>query len=80
MEENVIQIKDGITVNVDVSVKNVMYVKNIIFGTLVHVDVKIENIQEVLWMIQRSRVTKLQNNTMKKQKLFQQISMKQSNL
>ena len=80
MEENVIQINDGITVNVDVSVKNVMYVKNIIFGTLVHVDVKIENIQEVLWMIQRSRVTKLQNNTMKKQKLFQQISMKQSNL
>ena len=44
MEENVIQINDGITVNVDVSVKNVMYVKNIIFGTLVHVDVKIENI------------------------------------
>ena len=80
MEENVIQINDGITVNVDVSVKNVMYVKNIMFGTLVHVDVKIENIQEVLWMIQRSRVTKLQNNTMKKQKLFQQISMKQSNL
>ena len=44
MEENVIQINGGITVNVDMSVKNVMYVKNIIFGTLVYVDVKIENI------------------------------------
>ena len=44
MEENVIQINGGITVNVDISVKNVMYVKNIIFGTLVYVDVKIENI------------------------------------
>ena len=28
MEENVIQINVGITINVDVSVKNVMYVKN----------------------------------------------------
>ena len=44
MEENVIQTNGGITVNVDISVKNVMYVKNIIFGTLVYVDVKIENI------------------------------------
>ena len=44
MEENVIQINGGITVNVDISVKNVMYVKNIFFGTLVYVDVKIENI------------------------------------
>ena len=32
MEENVIQINDGITVNVDVSVKNVMYVKNIVWN------------------------------------------------
>ena len=36
MEENVIQINGGITVNVDLSAKNVMYVKNIIFGILLH--------------------------------------------
>ena len=29
MEENVIQISDGIMINVDVNVKNVMYVKKI---------------------------------------------------
>ena len=31
MEENVIQTNGGISINADVSVKNVMYVKNIIF-------------------------------------------------
>ena len=31
-------------INVDVSVKNVIYVKKIIFGILIHVVVKIENI------------------------------------
>ena len=30
MEENVIQVNGGITINVDVSVKNIMYVKEII--------------------------------------------------
>ena len=44
MEENVIQINVGITINVDVSVKNVMYVKNIIFGIVLHVIAKIEKI------------------------------------
>ena len=44
MEENVIQINGGITINVDVSVKNVIYVKKIIFGILLHVVVKMENI------------------------------------
>ena len=39
MEENVIQINVGITINVDVSVKNI-YVKKIIFGIQVHVVVK----------------------------------------
>ena len=43
MEENVIQINGGITIYVDVNVKN-MYVKNIIFGILLHVVVKMENI------------------------------------
>ena len=44
MEENIIQINGGVTINVDVSVKNVMYLKNIIFGILLHVVVKMENI------------------------------------
>ena len=41
MEENVIQIIDGITINVDASVINIIYVKNIIFGILLHVVTKI---------------------------------------
>ena len=44
MEESVIQINGGITINVDVSVKNVMYVKKIMFGILLHVIIKMENI------------------------------------
>ena len=44
MEENVIQVNGGIMINVDVSVKNVMYVKKIMFGILLHVIVKMENI------------------------------------
>ena len=42
MEENVIQINSGITINVDVSEKNIIYVKKIIFGILVHVFVEME--------------------------------------
>ena len=44
MKENVIQINDGIMINVDVSAKNVMYVKKIMFGILLHVIVKMGNI------------------------------------
>ena len=44
MEENVLPINGGITINVDVNVKNVMYVKKIIFGILLHVVVKTEEI------------------------------------
>ena len=44
MDENVIQINDGISINVDVNVKKVMYVKDIIFGILLHVIMKMENI------------------------------------
>ena len=44
MGQNVIQINVGITINVDMSVKNVIYVKNITFGILLHVMVKMENI------------------------------------
>ena len=44
LEENIIQTNDGIMINVDLSVKNIMYVKNTIFGTPVQVVVKIKNI------------------------------------
>ena len=44
MEKNVIQINNGITINVDVSVTDIIYVKKIIFGILLHVAVKMENI------------------------------------
>ena len=44
MEEVVTQINGGIMINVDVSVKNVMYVKKIIFGILLPVIEKMENI------------------------------------
>ena len=43
IEENVIQINGRIMINVDVSVKNVMCVKKIMFGILLHVVVKMEN-------------------------------------
>ena len=44
MEENVIQTNGGIMLNVDVSVKNIIYVKKIIFGILLHVLVKMGTI------------------------------------
>ena len=59
MEQNVIQIIGGIMINVHVSVKNFIYVKKILFGILILAIVKMENIQQVLWMIQRLPVMKL---------------------
>ena len=59
MEEIVIQINGGIMINDVVSVKNVMCVKKIMFGILLHVNVKMENIEQVLWMIQQLCVMKL---------------------
>ena len=44
MEEVVTQINGGIMINVDGSVKNVIYVKKVMFGMLLHVIVKMENI------------------------------------
>ena len=76
MEENLIQINGGIMINIDVSVENVMYVKNIMFRILLHIAVNMENIQQVLWMIQQLRVMKLQSHTTKKQKLFQKKLIK----
>ena len=57
--KNVIQINSEITINVDVSVNNVMYVEKIMFGVLLHVIAKMENIWKVLWMIQQLRVIML---------------------
>ena len=42
MQENLIQINCRITVNVNVSVKNFVYMKKIIFGILLHVVVKMQ--------------------------------------
>ena len=44
MGKNVIQISGGTTINIDVSVKKFMYVKNIMFGILLREFVKMENI------------------------------------
>ena len=44
MKQNVSQINEGIMINVAVSVKNIIYVKKNMFGILVHVFVKKENI------------------------------------
>ena len=44
MEENVIQIKTEIMVNVDANVKDVIYVKMTIFGILLDIVAKTENI------------------------------------
>ena len=44
MEQNVIQVSGGISINVNISVKNDVYVKKIIFWIHLHVAAKIENI------------------------------------
>ena len=60
----------GTMINVDMSVKNVMYMKKFMLRILLHVIVKMENILQVLWIIQKLYVMKLQSHTRKKQKLF----------
>ena len=44
MKENVIQINGKITIHADESTKNLMYVTKIMFGILLYVVVKMENI------------------------------------
>ena len=44
MVENVIQIKKGAMINIDASLKNIIYVKKIIFGILLHVVAKMVSI------------------------------------
>ena len=51
MGENVTHISSGIAINVDVCVKNVMCVKKNIFGILLDLVVKMENIWQTLWII-----------------------------
>ena len=43
MEQNLIQISSRIMTNVDVNVKNIIYLKKDMFEILVHVFVKMEN-------------------------------------
>ena len=52
MKQNVIQIKNGIMINVDTSVKSIIYAKKIIFEILLHVLAKMENTYQVLLTIQ----------------------------
>ena len=61
IEQNVSQINRGIMINVDVGVKSIIYVKKIMFGNLLHVIMKMEKILQVLWMIQRLSVMKLES-------------------
>ena len=51
MEENLYEINDGILINVDVNVKNLIYLKKIMPGILPHVIVKMEKKWQVLWII-----------------------------
>ena len=44
MEENISEINGGVIINVDASVRNIMYVKKIMFGILLHITMKMENI------------------------------------
>ena len=70
-KKNIIHIKSRKRISVGSSVKikkNIVCLKKIIFGILLHVIVKIANMLEVLLIIQWSYVMKSQ----KRQKLFQQ--------
>ena len=53
MEKDVIQINGGIMINVNVTLKNVIYVKKIMFGIPLHIAVKMETFYQVLWLIQQ---------------------------
>ena len=51
MKQNVIQINGGIRINVDASVKSIIYVKKTMLRVLVHVFMKMGNIYQVLLII-----------------------------
>ena len=44
MEQNVVQINGGVTINIDVTVTNIIYLKKIMFRILVYVVMRVENI------------------------------------
>ena len=44
MEQNLIQIDGGVTINVDMSLKSIIYMKKVTFGILLHVIVEMENV------------------------------------
>ena len=48
MKQKVSEVNGGITTNVHVSVKNIIYVKKILFGIQLHAIVKNKNILQVL--------------------------------
>ena len=66
MIENAIHINGGITINVDVCKKRNVCEKNM-FRIPLHAVVKMGNIKQVLWIIQRLFVMKLYNYARKKQ-------------
>ena len=81
MVENVTRIINGISANIGVSVKlqkkHLVCVEKAIFGILLHVVVKMVNMQEVLLTIQWLRVMKLKIQQKQfQQKQFQQILIK----
>ena len=47
MEENLVQINGGITIDTDVSIRNIMYVKKFILEILVHVDNSVITCDEI---------------------------------
>ena len=51
MKQNVIQINGGIRINVEASVKSIIYVKKTMLRILVHVFMKMGNIYQVLLII-----------------------------
>ena len=55
-------------INADVSVKNNIYVKENMLGILPHATVKMENTQQVLWIIEPLSVMKLQSHMSKNKK------------
>ena len=58
IEENINQINGGITINATVGMKNI-YAKKIMCAIQLHAILKMEDTQQVLWIIQRLSVMKL---------------------
>ena len=70
MEESEIQIKIRIIVNVKASARNIIYVRKIMFGILLHLIVKMVNILQILLTIPSLRVMKLKSKQKQSQKIL----------